>query len=541
MPRVAPQTVATCVLILTARDMARWQHACLQSIRLDLGVTISGVILAHETPRARGSWRPANAMLRMLDAATRPRLASRVGMADDISAIAQRRVATDSAGRRLILSAADIDWISARQPDVVLSFDALPESHLPALAPLGTWAFAIGDPPLLGESRPGVREIGRRNRRLGLAIRRVASREIPALTLAVGHTPVIPYSRKRSLARVYDIAPDLLGMAVRDRRAGQTRTVDETPPSDVAPDHAGWAVFLGAVVRESLLRWTEKLLYRQQWRIGLIEGDALIPSTHTIDNARWLANPTGVFQADPCFMPRDARRLLVEEYSHASGRGRITALSSDGARNQTPANPHTVLETDAHLSFPRVYRRGDHLWLVPEMADQGRQYAYALDHDARLLAQPPVTLEGLQGIDPVLFEHDGHHWALLSPAGRRANYQLELFHAEHFLGPYRPHPANPIRIDPWGGRSAGPVISRDGRLYRFGQVFGRHYGEAIDVFEITTLDRQAYAEQRVGRIQPAGAERTGVHSIDFADDTTVVDRFYMRPRWAGWRERCWRS
>lgn len=541
MPGVAPQTVASCVLILTSRGMTRWQHICLQSICQDFEIAIGGVILAHEGPQARGSWRPANAVRRMLDAATRPRLALRVGIADDLNAIAQRRVATDTAGRRLILSASDVDWISARQPDFVLSLDALPEPHLPALAPLGTWAFAIGDPPLLSESRPGVREIGRRNRRLGLAIQQVASRETPALTLAVGHTPVIPYSRKRSLARLYDIAPDLLGMAVRDRRAGQTRSVDQTPHPSVASGQASWAVFLGAIVRESLIRWTEKLLYRQQWRIGLMEGNALIPSTRTIENARWLANPTGVFQADPCFMPRDARRLLVEEYSHASGRGRITALSGDSARNQAPSNPHSVLETDGHLSFPRVYRRGNHLWLVPEMADQGRQYAYALDHDAGLLDQPPVTLEGLQGIDPVLFEHNGHHWALLSPAGRRANYQLDLFHADHFLGPYRPHPANPIRIDPRGGRNAGPVITRDGRLYRFGQVFGRLYGEAIDVFEITTLDQYAYADNHIGRIQPADAGRSGMHSIDFADNTTVVDRFYLEPRWAGWRDRCWRS
>lgn len=536
MPRVNGHDVRACVIILPVGGPARWQSDCVRALQDAYDVAIRGVLVVNNVAGVPMPRRLPHRLQRLLDSATRPRLARQAGLPDTFTGTPQRHINPASDGH-LALTAADTEWLSACEPDFLLSFDALPPAQHAALAPAGTWAFAVGNPPSLGNVRHGVREIGQRRRRLGLRLQRVTSTDAPAAVLAEGYTPITPYSRKRSLARFYEIGVDVLGMAIRGQRAGRS-PVHTDPAGDDAPLSARhWAAFLAAIMRESLIRWTEKLLYRQQWRIGLIAGDTLVPSTRQIENARWLSNPDGVFWADPCFVPGDAHHLLVEECPHATERGRITALFWPDGCHREPPRTQTVRDTDGHLSFPRVYRRDGQLWLVPEMADQGIQQVYALDTHAQPLAQPARTIEGLCGIDPVLFEHDGHHWALASPAGRRANYQLELFCANGFFGPYRAHPANPIRIDPHGGRCAGPVIARDGRLYRFGQVLGRHYGEAIDVFKIVTLDPYHYAEQYIGRIQPAGGEQCGVHSIDFAGQTTVIDAFRLERRWATTRAR----
>lgn len=526
--------IRSCVVILPACGLTRWQRDCVARLQHECGIDVVGVIQAGESRETRIPRRLGHVMQRILDSGTRPRLARRASLPAALADTAGRSVAIEAETRSLALSAADTDWITATNCDFVLSFDARPNPACPALAPAGTWAFAIGDPPALGQASPGVRELGQRKRRLGFALQRVASADAPATALAAGFTPATPYSRKRSLARLYEIGPDLLRMTVSDQRAGRIRPAGKAAQVGSALRAAEWALFFAAIGRETIVRWIEKLIYRQQWHIGLIKGRALMPSARELENAQWLANPRGVFHADPCFVPDDAQRLLVEEYPHVDRRGRITALTWPDDSLHQPPRAQTVLDTDGHLSFPRAYRRDGRLWLVPEMADQGVQYAYAMDSNARLVDQAPITIEGLRGIDPILFEVNGRHWAWVSPTGRRANYQLELFHADNFFGPYHPHPANPIQIDPHGGRCAGPVIARDGRRYRFGQVFGRHYGEAIDVFEIVTLDLNAYEEEYLGRIQPAGGERHGVHSIDFAQGMTVVDGYWLQPRWADW-------
>ena len=522
-----PFSPTRCVLIVPSRGLTRWQSDVLARLQNTLSVQVVGVV---QVSRPAGSGASRAPLFRLFDALTgapRPRR-DRLPRALQSPELRRTDSIADHSGQAL--PPEDRTWIAARSPDFVLCFDTPPNPTHPPLAPAGTWVFATGTPPGLHTPPPGVHALAAHCRRLGLALQRVADSATAATTLALGHTPVVPYSRKRTLARNHEIAADLLAQAVRDLRTGQARPPDP-PASAVVRENASlWARFWVALARESLLRWRDKLFYRQVWDIGLIDGDNLRPDRGVVARARWLTNPGGVFHADPCFMPGDRNRILVEQYPHSLGRGLIAVMSRPAADN-ADWDTRPVLETAGHLSFPRVYRHRQQCWLVPEMADAGVQHAYALDDAGQLVNRTPVTIDGLGGIDPVLFEHGGHHWAFASPPGRRANYQLELFMADDLFGPYRPHPANPVRIDPRGGRSAGPVVLRGNRLYRFGQVFGRLYGSAIEVFEITTLDPARYTEIPVGRIEIGDDENQGVHSIDFADGLTVIDRFRLEPRW----------
>lgn len=517
-----------------AAGLLAWQHDCVDLLSAQLNVAIVGCVSLPANASAID-----HAGYRWLDELTRPRSARRRTPRE-----------ADTAGQRIALRTArnadrldddDIEWIRDRATDFVLAFDAhtVVAAH-GTLARAGVWQFGEGGAAPGARPAPAVGTLARGDTRLTLAL--WAQTGAQAVPIAQGHTPAVLHSRKRSLARLYEIAPDLLRRAVADLRNPGPPTLSTPVENAEAHPPVGWSRFLTAMLRATLRRWFEKIWLRQRWDIGFIETREPIPNTRQIAAARWFAGPNAGFWADPCLVADvDGTVLLVEEYPDRTGKGRIARLHwRDGDIGRAPTVT-TLLESDAHLSFPRSYVIDEARWLVPEMAAGGEQRAYRLDHDGQLCDASSMPVEGLVGIDPALFTHAERHWAFISPPGRRANYQLDLYIADDFLGPYRRHPASPVRIDPHGGRSAGPVIHDGKRLLRFGQVFGRHYGEAIDVFEITTLTDERYAERRVARIRPPASTAAGMHTIDFSADLTVIDRFRLEPVWRLMLERVTKS
>lgn len=69
------------------------------------------------------------------------------------------------------------------------------------------------------------------------------------------------------------------------------------------------------------------------------------------------------------------------------------------------------------------------------------------------------------------------------PARRPAAGHLEVWHAASPLGPWEPHPANPVANGDrsQGFRSGGRLVVHDGRLLRFGQDCGQTYGHKVGV------------------------------------------------------------
>lgn len=70
------------------------------------------------------------------------------------------------------------------------------------------------------------------------------------------------------------------------------------------------------------------------------------------------------------------------------------------------------------------------------------------------------------------------HGGYSSPA---AAGHLEVWHAASPLGPWEPHPANPVAngARAAGFRNAGRLVKHGGRLYRFGQDCGATYGHRV--------------------------------------------------------------
>ena len=295
----------------------------------------------------------------------------------------------------------------------------------------------------------------------------------------------------------------------------------------------GLALLLVAHVLRAARFVGTRLTHREGWCLAVVDeveaADAMTP-WRALGNRglrrRLVEPPSDRYWADPHPLPGSGGRLvLVEEYRYATRRGSIVLLRLDTAGRV--AESRTVLELDCHLSYPSLLEVGGDLYLVPESSERAVLTAYRCVEFPWRWEPAATLLEGVRAVDATIVKHDGLWWlfaTLQEEAWLTPRDTLHVFSADDPLyGEWTPHPLNPVVCDVARARSAGPFISRGGRLYRPGQDCGRRYGYGVRIHEVLTLTTTDYEEREVAFVAPWGGGIVATHTIAEADDTVVVD------------------
>jgi hypothetical protein len=129
-----------------------------------------------------------------------------------------------------------------------------------------------------------------------------------------------------------------------------------------------------------------------------------------------------------------------------------------------------------------------------------------------------VLLDGLTAFDATLHIEDGFLWLFANIVeGPEDRGELWLLSSRSLDGEWRPHPQNPIVIDPGTARPAGRLFRRGDLLIRPGQDCSIGYGEALVLNRVDVLSPGEYRETPVDRIEPdwmSGVERTHTYTFD---------------------------
>lgn len=270
-----------------------------------------------------------------------------------------------------------------------------------------------------------------------------------------------------------------------------------------------------------------KLFFLEQWCVGYaqapIERFLANPAQARIT---WI-RPRGAREAlaDPFGLERNgALLILAERLVHGARHGRIVAIDpASGQRSE-------ILACSYHLSYPFLIEEDGRLFLVPEQSESGALAFYRLDGDR--VTGPVATIEGLDALDPSFVRYAGRWWLFCARAC--APHTLHLFFAERLLGPYRPHPENPVVTDPARARPAGRLVALGPQLLRPGQDCRKDYGAAITLSEIDELSESRYRERPVQRLEPyllQGGFARGLHTLDHTPRYVFVDskRYVFHP------------
>jgi len=243
----------------------------------------------------------------------------------------------------------------------------------------------------------------------------------------------------------------------------------------------------------------------------------------------------GHLYADPFLFERDGRHhLFCEEMPPGTNRAVIShaELHPDGSVAEPPV---PVISAPYHLSYPCVFEHEGEVFLIPETSAQQRVELYRAVEFPRVWRRETVLLDGLVASDATVLAHGDRLWLFVGVAVAHATLldELHLFTAATPLGPWHPHPRNPVVSDVRCARPAGAIQRWGSRLVRPAQDGSRRYGGAISFREIDELSLERYSEHEIARLEPSdlGAARaTHTYACDGAFEAVDLRERELRVR-----------
>ncbi len=269
-------------------------------------------------------------------------------------------------------------------------------------------------------------------------------------------------------------------------------------------------------------RWGRVLLnhvlYRRPWYVLVRERreDALGGWGDDPGLVSWHSGHT---YADPCLFERNGRHhLFVEDIPPGAGRGVISHVElRPGSGSAGPPVP--VLRADHHLSYPFVFAYDGEVYMIPETGEASQIQLYRASSFPTEWELDRVLVDDIRAADATLLEAHGRWWMLASVGGYGTTLgdELHVFFAASPLGPWTPHPGNPVVCDIRAARPAGAILRDGDRVVRPAQDCSRRYGWAVSLREITVLDPLRYEERELGRLEAgdvAGARAVHTYARD---------------------------
>jgi hypothetical protein len=402
------------------------------------------------------------------------------------------------------------------------------EEQLAGLARAGLLKVCHGEGLLAPDAPWGYWEVLRRDGGTGFDIRHIPGDGGPCRSILAGKLPTQSYC--------------LLNQAALSRRSGHymKRVLEQFFDSGTLPEPRadlprsgeyrsrpsafdGVSYAFRSVARMLVGRLRSLLGLEERWGISYIDRgwrDAVLSKGTAV------ANPPGRFFADPFLHVHDGRVFcFVEDYVDTKKRGLISALEFERTGAKDLGN---VIEEDFHLSFPYLFTFEGQLFMCPESNESGQIRIYRCTEFPLRWQLHSVAMQGVCAVDTMIFESAGRWWMLtnIDPAPKMKTFgELHLFSATDPLsGTWKPHPMNPLVIDPATARNGG--LLRDGAsIYRVAQAraFGS-YGSYASIFRITALSDTSYREECVASVTPAFRRGlTGSHHMHSAGSHTVWD------------------
>ncbi len=397
-------------------------------------------------------------------------------------------------------------------------------SHPAAIALAQQWqapllTLAIGGPA--GPRRLELPTVAAAGRSVELLLVAVPPRGGPLRQLMTGAVKSSGLAPQMTLQRILATCADWPARALA---ADSPLVARELHASDLGA--AGAAAWLGLPLHaaRNAVERVRDMLTEETWAVGIAPRPvASFLERPELGDVAWLPERVGGgFLADPFGMETpDGPVVLAEAYVPETRLGEIVAL-----RPQQGTSSPVGSGLSGHLSYPCLIEDGGEIYCLPENSSAGRVTLLRASRFPEQFEPVAVLLDDFAGVDCTPFHHAGRWWMLAMNHADQDVAKLFLFHAHCLLGPWQPHPWNPVRCDVRNARPAGPPFLHDGRLHRPTQDCSRHYGGAVVIQRMDVLTTEWFHETPVARIEPDpdGPYPNGVHTLTALGPTrTLVD------------------
>lgn len=243
--------------------------------------------------------------------------------------------------------------------------------------------------------------------------------------------------------------------------------------------------------------------------------------------------PAGHYYADPCLIKRANTNYIFFEDNDLKARKGSIACTTIG-NSTSVCEPEVILDRDYHLSYPFVFEWQGDVYMIPETSSNCTIELYWAREFPRRWDLIKVLMEGINAADTTLYQHDSKFWMFTSLARTVSSDRDDLFLyiAESPLGPWRPHPQNPVISDVSKSRPAGRLFFSNGCLVRPSQDCSRIYGRSMVLNRVIALSEDNYREIPFACILPGGlGDDVRTHTLSHNEDWEVRDGFKWVTKW----------
>ncbi|MBN1346224.1 MAG: hypothetical protein JXQ73_26280 [Phycisphaerae bacterium] len=443
-----------------------------------------------------------------------------------------------------LVSEDDLDHVRATRLDVILDLGRMPPTRgLSRAARFGVWKLRYCGAEQRSAAAPFFHEIFCKTPAAAGVLEILAERPEDHATLwrSVGAADLSSLHRSRNAA--YWKSAELIVRCLRllhDRGWDYLVSREPQPEEPGAetsrreiPGNLAMIRFLLRQGKRYLRNRSIKHLFNPKWFLAVRPAGQMNHQAYDTTGFEVIEPPKGQSWADPFLLEQDDRtHVFFEDLVLPKGKGVISHLTiaPDGARSPSSV----VLQREYHLSYPFVFEWKKQVFMIPETAQNRTVELYrAVEFPARWELQT-VLFRDLTAVDTTLLERDGRFWLFTnigSPGGGN-NDDLFLFHGESPLGPWTPHPLNPVVSDVRRARPAGRLFYSGDQLLRPSQDCSNRYGGAIAINRVVGLTETEYHEEPFARIEPTwypGA--LGTHTLNRTERFEIIDGYVLRWKW----------
>lgn len=395
----------------------------------------------------------------------------------------------------------------------------------------GVFSYHHGDPDFYRGRPAGFYELLHGARSLGVMVQRLNNKLDGGEVFAFCFSKIFPHSYKKTLENSYGNGVYLLCKALCNAINNKPYRKSCGGKNYRLPGNLTVIYFFGLLFFRKLLRLFYGLFIEKCWRLCAVDSLDLLENRESIFfnivNS-FEIDKRYAFMADP--IAYDSDIVFCEAMDKKSGLGVILAIS-----------PQCQLEIDmsgfgsGHFSYPFIVQHCGKKYLLPEMSNVGSQKIGLINDDLTI-----TNITALQGLedellkDPTLIFFKEKWWLFAGKAAASPD-ALFLWYADGIHGPYYEHDLNPIVIDPYCSRPAGPIINIDDVLLRPGQDNSGSYGNGIYMSRIVQLNKTEYSEVREYDIRVHS--RCGPHTICEYGKKFVIDYYRNRISFFAWHLR----
>jgi hypothetical protein len=427
----------------------------------------------------------------------------------------------------------DVAAIKSANLDFILRFGFnIIRGEILNAAKYGVWSFHHDDEKKYRGGPPGFWPVYNSDPASGAIMQRLTGKLDAGIVLKKAWLKTLMHSYRTNLdVLLYvssswpaDFANQIVSIGYK---AGQPSTTSATVYK--VPGNWKMLVFLLKLVKNRIVFYWHDLFSAERWNIGIINRSLqeLVFQDKEIsqDDVLWMRERSHRnYFADPAgFIEENKVHILMEDYSYSENKAHISEAVFDPSTN-TFSVPLKSIETKEHLSYPYVFVYGENIYCLPESYRYGYIGLYKRNYSEGIFVEDHILLDHIDAVDPTLVNHNDKWW-LFFTLKKYSNSHLYIYFADELEGEYKPHPANPVKMDIRSSRPAGLPFIHEGILYRPGQDCSESYGKRVAINKILKLSETEFEEEVVKHLGPLKDSRysKGFHTVFGLGRYTLID------------------